>query len=466
MQYTASAMNEKRLIVLVAVAFTLLASLALLFSIKAGIALFGGGVLIAVVFFKPFWGLLLYLSMLYLRPQEFVAALQNKPIMLLLAVLVLLTLIIHSAFQKRRLLALDARQGIFMIVFFAIIIMSQLQRFYIGGARMAFDTFLPVFLLFFMIVNLVSSFAQMKRAYLLLLVLTIFLALNGILQHFRGFDIAGQDAFEGRIRWIGIFEDPNDLGLTILAFTPFALLKVLQKKGSVLPRIGYLLTLGVLLYALYLTNSRGTFIGFLVVLTYLASRKWGMARGLLIAAVLGVALLAVGPSRMSDLSTDEESASGRIVAWAQGLDLLKWRPVLGVGYGNFTEHHLLTAHNSVVLCMAELGFVGLYTWLALIVTMFHEMLTVEKQGKGSEYAFYAQALQLSLISFFAAGFFLSRTYNEVLYIILALGAILSYFSQRQFGYKVQFLSRNMALAILAVSVGFIALIKVIVTIGG
>ena len=457
-------MGEKKLIVFGAAAFTILATLALLYSVKAGLALFAGGILVAVVFFKPFWGLLLYLAMLYLRPQEFVRSLQNKPIMLLLAILVLLTLIIHSAIQKRRLLALDLRQGIFMIAFFAIIILSQLQRFYIGGARIAFDTFLPVFLLFFMIVNLVSSFAEMKRTYNLLLVMTIFLAANGILQYHRGIDIAGQDMFDGRIRWIGIFADPNDLGLTILAFTPFALLKVLRKNSAIVARLGHLLILGVLLYALYLTNSRGTFIGFLIVLTYLASRKWGIARGILIAVVLGVALLAVGPSRMADLSVDEESASGRIDAWAQGLDLLKWRPILGIGYGSFTEYHALTAHNSVVLCMAELGFVGLYTWLLLIWTSFREMLLLEKEGKGSEYAFYAQALQLSMIGFFAAAFFLSRTYNEVLYIILALCSILSYFGRKRFGYEVPFLSRNTAIAVLFIAVGFIGLIKVFVII--
>jgi putative inorganic carbon (HCO3(-)) transporter len=455
-------MDEKKLVVLGAVGFTLLSSFAVLYSVKAGIALFAGGVLVAVVFFKPFWGLLLYLAMLYLRPQEFVRSLQNKPIMLLLAILVLLTLIIHGAIQKRKLLALELRQGIFMIAFFAIIILSQLQRFYIGGARTAFDTFLPVFLLFFMIVNLITSFAEMKRTYHLLLVMTIFLAANGILQYHRGVDIAGQDMFDGRIRWIGIFADPNDLGLTILAFTPFALLKILRKNSAVLPRLGYVLILGVLLYALYLTNSRGTFIGFLIVLTYLAYRKWGIARALLIAAVLGVALFAVGPSRMADLSVDEESASGRIIAWAQGLDLLKWRPILGVGYGSFTEYHIITAHNSVVLCMAELGLIGLYTWLLLISTSFHEMLLIEKRGEESEHAFYAQALQLSMISFFSAAFFLSRTYNEVLYIILGLCAILSHLSQERFGYKVPFLSRNTALMVLFISIGFIALIKVIV----
>jgi O-antigen ligase len=455
-------MNDKRLILAGVGLFALLTTLALLFSVKAGFALFAGGILVTVVFFKPFWGLLLYLALLYLRPQEFVEAMRAKPIMLALALLVLGTLLIHNAMRKNRILAFDLRQGVFMLVFFAVIVMSQLQRLYLEGARMAFDSFLPVFILFFMIINLVSSFAEMKRTYLMLFAMTVFLAANGILQHYRGFDIAGQTAFDGRIRWIGIFEDPNDLGLAILSFTPFALLKLWGKGVALRDRVGYTVILGILLYALYLTNSRGTFIGLLAVLGYVFCRRWGLVRGLLVAAALGAVAFVAGPSRLADMSVSEESASGRVVAWAQGLELLKWRPVLGVGYGSFTEYHPLTAHNSVVLCMAELGLVGLYVWMLLIVTSFHEAFAVERRARDGEYAFYAQVLQLSLIGFFAAAFFLSRTYNEVLFIVLALCTILSRFGRERFGYRVAFLSRNTALAVLFISLGLIAMIRVIV----
>jgi putative inorganic carbon (HCO3(-)) transporter len=462
MPYTPDAMNDKKLILAGVGLFALVTTLALFYSVKAGLALFGGGLLVTVVFFKPFWGLLLYLAMIYLRPQEFVEALRAKPIMLALALLVLGTLLIHNAIRKSRILAFDLRQGVFMIVFFAVIVMSQLQRLYLAGAQMAFDSFLPVFILFFMIINLVSSFAEMKRTYTLLFVLTVFLAANGILQFHRGVDIAGQTTFDGRIRWIGIFEDPNDLGLAILSFTPFALLKLWGKGVALRKRAGYAVILGILLYALYLTNSRGTFIGLLAVLTYVFCRRWGIARGLLIAGVLGAAAFAAGPSRLADMSVSEESASGRIVAWAQGLELLKWRPILGVGYARFTDFHPLTAHNSAVLCMAELGFVGLYVWMLLIVTSFHEALIVERRARDGEYAFYAEVLQLSLIGFFTAAFFLSRTYNEVLYIILALCTILSRFGRERLGYRIPFLSRNTALAVFFISLGLITMIRVIV----
>ena len=162
------------------------------------------------------------------------------------------------------------------------------------------------------------------------------------------------------------------------------------------------------------------------------------------------------------MSADEASASGRIDAWSQGLELLKWRPLLGVGYGSFTEYHQLTAHNSVVLCMAELGLTGLYVWLLLIASSFEEMITAQRRGAGTRLAFYAEAMQLSLVGYFTAAFFLSRTYNPVLYILIALAALLSFLARRRLGYDVSTLSRATLVRTLAFTVIMIVLVKVLV----
>ncbi len=63
----------------------------------------------------------------------------------------------------------------------------------------------------------------------------------------------------------------------------------------------------------------------------------------------------------------DESASERLVAWTEGLEMLKAQPILGVGYGQFLDHHTLTAHNSLVLCFAETGLLGCFFWVGLFV---------------------------------------------------------------------------------------------------
>lgn len=457
-------MENKSAIPVLATVFAAFAITLLLFSVKAAVAVFAGGIAGTVIFFYPFQGLLFYLMMTYIRPQEFVASLRERPLMLILAFVILGTLLLHASVRKRTFMFLNTRQGLLMFVFFLLIPLSHLQRLYLTGASDSFNDFLPVYLLFFMILNLIDNPGQLRKAIHLLFAMTLLLSLNGILQYFRGYDIAGQTMYEGRIRWIGIFSDPNDLGLTILAFTPLAVINLLNVKNSVPRRILWGIAMAVLVYALYLTNSRGTFIGLLAILIFVMCKRIGLVRGLVVGIILGSILLVAGPSRMSDMSIDEASASGRIDAWATGLNLLLWRPILGVGYHNFTEHHHLTAHNSVVLCMSELGLVGLYVWLLLIYSSFRDMAIVQRYARGTEFAVYAELMQLSLAGFFVSAFFLSRTYNEVLYIIIAVCTLLSYYARDRFGYSQHLFPMRLLLQTLVLMIGLIAAIKVLVMI--
>ncbi|UCF06436.1 MAG: O-antigen ligase family protein [bacterium] len=457
-------MKGKLIIPILAIEFALFIILLLLVSIKAAIVLFCGGIIVTIVFFKPFWGLLIYLFMLYLRPQEFVSALKNQPLMLAMAFVVLGTLIIHNVIQRKPFVIFNMRQAIFMIVFLLLIPLSQLQRFYLTGAKLGFQEFLPTFLMFFMIINLITDMNQLKKTFYLLLFMTLFISLNGILQYHRGLDIAGRTTtVDGRIRWVGIFDDPNDLGLTILVFMPFALLKLLERYKPLLLRILWILILGALLYALYLTNSRGTFIGLLVVLFYFLIKRLGVIRGGLIGIALTAGLYLIGPSRLEDINVREASASGRIDAWITGLRLTIRRPILGVGYGRFTEFHHLTAHNSVVLCMTELGLVGLFVWLSMIVTSFREMIVAEKYTQGTELSGYAETLQMTIVGFMAAAFFLSRTYNEIIYIIIALCTLFSYFTRRDHGYKIPFFSLKTLTRVLVTMVILVMLVRLFVS---
>ncbi len=64
-----------------------------------------------------------------------------------------------------------------------------------------------------------------------------------------------------------------------------------------------------------------------------------------------------------------EDDGGRVALWQKGIEIIRAHPLLGVGmgnYGQFTDNGL-TAHNSYVLCAAELGFFGYFFWLGMIV---------------------------------------------------------------------------------------------------
>ena len=95
-------------------------------------------------------------------------------------------------------------------------------------------------------------------------------------------------------------------------------------------------------------------------------------------------------------------------------------PILGVGYSNFTDHNALTAHNSFVLCFAELGIVGYFFWLSLLVVAILQLNQVLQYTPGRRrWKTTASAFESALLASFAgmlvAAFFLSRSYNPILY---------------------------------------------------
>jgi O-antigen ligase len=197
----------------------------------------------------------------------------------------------------------------------------------------------------------------------------------------------------------------------------------------------------ILVWTVYVTNSRGGMLALAAAMLFFFGRRLGKW-GLIVGAVAALGLFTFGPSRMSQMSSDEESAQGRVLAWESGLEMLGHSPLWGVGKGEFLSYHSLTAHNSLVLCMAELGLLGTACWIGLFYFAFRDSrrMTVPTDGRSREgdeelnpigitpvrslaarFASTADlSLQVSLIAFLIGGFFLSRTYTPPLYVYLAL----------------------------------------------
>jgi O-antigen ligase len=177
----------------------------------------------------------------------------------------------------------------------------------------------------------------------------------------------------------------------------------------------------VLGYAIYLTHSRGAFLGIAAMVLLVAHRVLGTFRTLMF-VVLALGVMGIVSIGGRELSSKEESAAQRVDAWFAGWTMLKSKPLFGVGYGNFTEHHYLTAHNSFVLCFSELGLIGYFVWLGLIVLTFEGLnRAVRYAPPDSSERKFAVAFRISLTGYMACAWFLSRTYQPGLYVVLALG---------------------------------------------
>jgi hypothetical protein len=221
--------------------------------------------------------------------------------------------------------------------------------------------------------------------------------------------------------------DPNDLAMALIV--GLGLIGGLWTPKRQLPNLLLAAAAGAFVYGIYLTRSRGGMVALVVVLWRIAANRVGRLRAFVVLLALAAGATALDFGGRA-LSTElDASASERLVAWIEGFEMLKSQPLLGVGYGQFLDHHTLTAHNSLVLSFAETGLLGCFLWVGLFVVTLLELRTLKNLSGHEPFdriaRWSAEGLQLSLIGFASAAFLLSRTFVPTLYLIVGLSAALA-----------------------------------------
>jgi putative inorganic carbon (hco3(-)) transporter len=251
-----------------------------------------------------------------------------------------------------------------------------------------------------------------------------------VAQRLDGFDTEGQRLSFGRVVALGYLNDSNDFAQFLIAVAPW--LWPYWRRGRFLRNwcIVVFPTL-LLLYGVMLTRSRGGVLSVLLImmLRLRENMKWFRNLGPAVAAgCIGVAMLAAGVTGGREISTGEESAASRIEAWHAGLDMLRSHPLTGVGFGSFMDYHVRVAHNSYVHCFAELGLLGYFCWLALLLLIHSRLVALTQidttDSETAEISPWAAAFRYSFYGFLAGAFFLSRTYTPTLYLLVGFAIAL------------------------------------------
>ena len=257
----------------------------------------------------------------------------------------------------------------------------------------------------------------------------------------------------------GYTYDPNDTASLFLVSIPVALY-LANRKGAK-PWLWYGATLAMVL-GIVRTGSRGGLLGLgatiaaLVVLAppRLRTRLYGAA----VAATLAFGVVLARNPELRDrfastFNTEQTdynytAANGRIELWKRGIHYMVTHPVTGVGIANFPtaelligseikrqqgvySKHMYTAHNSLVLIGAELGFPGLIAYLFVVVTAFVGLWRVRTRSlagaragaaEATDTSALASAAMTSLTGLFVGGFFLSLAYSPMTLFTFALCA--------------------------------------------
>jgi len=261
----------------------------------------------------------------------------------------------------------------------------------------------------------------------------------------------------GRVRYRGTLADPNELALALSVALPFAFAFYDRRRSAA--RIG-LAAFAVALVGLcaYYTQSRGGQIVFLTVLAAYFVKAVGPWRGGLSGLVLSLPILLLGGRSGAESSTEE-----RTECWWVGLHLLFQSPVFGVGAGQFTEHHRLTAHNTFILAAAELGLPGLLLWTSLAWVCVKIPVQVLRAQAAPVARSWAVAMLATVLGLLVGVFFLSFLYRDMLWLYVGLTGVL-YGAVRRHdpGFEVRFGPRDLVgvatldLALLAALIAFTA----------
>lgn len=256
---------------------------------------------------------------------------------------------------------------------------------------------------------------------------------------------------EGRLTGASVY-DPNDLALISVLSLPLVIWWSTDRKSSF--RLWILGFVPILLLVIVRTDSRGGFLALAAAFVSLAMVGFlGSSMHLRRIALVGVfSAVAAAPfipgdylGRISTITSEDDynrsADTGRIPLWRRGVLYALDRPLLGVGIGAFgaAEGRSAlataraaegrgfkwgTAHSSYVLALAELGLVGGSIFMYLIIrsilslTLLHTYERIRHPLQPPD--LLPPCLGICLVAYAVGGAFLSLTYYDIVYVLLAL----------------------------------------------
>jgi hypothetical protein len=233
----------------------------------------------------------------------------------------------------------------------------------------------------------------------------------------------GTLSIQGRVRYRGELQDPNDLALALTVMFPFTIAMIQNRRSR--KRIALAAVTGVLIVVcVVFTKSRGGQLAFLATLGFYVVRRFGVPGLVATLAIGALAYFLVAEGRHDLVSSADE----RLRCWSEGMKMFTSSPLFGVGHKLFTEHHHLTAHNSFVLAAAELGLPGLFFWTGLYYTAIKMLIrpvrSLASVPEARDAYHWATAQLASLLGLLVGMLFLSFCYHSLTWITIGIaGAI-------------------------------------------
>lgn len=247
------------------------------------------------------------------------------------------------------------------------------------------------------------------------------------------------------------FRNNNDFALVMCMTLP--LMRYLQLTSSnkwVIRGLWVLMLLAVV--SVFGTYSRGGFLALGAMTTMLILKSRHRIPLIVIGLIAAGAIVAFMPhkyvARMETINNYQHNASamGRIQSWKFATNVALARPILGGGFDIWRSDSMWNEygppgavhraiHSIFFDVLGSHGFIGLALYLGLIIGAWRSLNKSKKLARaGPEEGLWmhdlANMMQVSLVGFIVAGAFLTMTYFQLFYQLLAMVVLLRVFAER------------------------------------
>jgi O-antigen ligase len=378
-----------------------------------------------------FWLVCLYLFFEYVRIQEIYAPLKGLPIPLYTILFCGLAFLLGGA-QFRKWQPIDT----LLMVFSGVVILSSITAYSPAASFNEFSLFFDWVVIYFLITNIVNTERRFFIFMLLYLIYCMKMTQHGV----RSWAEAGF----GFIR-IGVgcapswFQNSGECGIQMSMLFPVSLYFILALR-IYWDRLKRWVMIIMLPFGSALTmmasSSRGAQLGFAGIGLWMVMRSKRKFRVLLAVVVLAPLLYAILPEQQKErfrTAGDDQTSQSRLTYWKDGLTILHEHPVLGIGYRNWLTYYRQRfnpvgelPHNIFIEASAEMGYLGFFSFVALIVATFVTNSRTRKRARllpGSSGRFLghmAFGFDGALIGYLITGFFVTVLYYPFFWINLAM----------------------------------------------
>jgi putative inorganic carbon (HCO3(-)) transporter len=375
-----------------------------------------------------FWFINLYLFFEYVRPQQIYQALLGPPWS---QIIILLTV---GAFVMEGKPIRFRTSADYMLAAFSVVVL--LSCVLAVSPALAFDK-LPDYLVWVLVIVLISNIVTTEKQFVVFM-------FGYMLWNFKMSQTAARgwamDGFAFR-DWgasgaPGWFSNSGEFGIQMAMIVPLTIYFILGlrkhwgKKTLLLHQT--MVVTGLM--SVMASSSRGAQLAVGVAVVVMVLKAHHRTRGLLGFSAFALFVYLILPEEQRERFEsvgDDKTSVARKIYWAFGREVINQYPLFGIGLNNWADYYekfhgyRSLPHNILIEAGAELGYIGLITFLVLAITTFvvnwQTRRLVKPLGEEGKFLFFmAHGLDAALVAFLVSGQFVTVLFFPFFWINLAM----------------------------------------------